>query len=95
VRSVLSDRPDKGPAHGNALTQALEPTFGSASPFVLVPLTGAVDRMSLNNRQRRHCFDLVCGLSENGHPRDRDLAALLAEGARLRAGLDRRQEGLT
>ncbi|MFB9832421.1 PadR family transcriptional regulator [Actinoallomurus acaciae] len=50
----------------------------------LVPLTGATDRMSLINRQRRHCLNLMRGLSEPGHPGEGDnrVASPLVEGAR-------------
>jgi DNA-binding PadR family transcriptional regulator len=68
----------------------------------LVPPTGAADRMSPINRQRRHCLDLPRGLSEPGHPRERDraIATLLIDGARPRLQADlgepeRRQEALT
>jgi DNA-binding PadR family transcriptional regulator len=72
------------------------------SKLALVPLTGAADRMSLINRQRRHCLNLMRGLSEPGHPGQRDnrIAALLVEGARLHVQadlewLERCQEALT
>ena len=70
--------------------------------LALVPLTGAADRMSLINRQRRHCLNLMRGLSEPGHLRERDnpIATLLVEGARLHLQadlewLERCQEALT
>lgn len=70
--------------------------------LALVPLTGAADRMTLINRQRRHCLNLMRGLSEPGHPKQRGnaIAALLIEGARLHLQadlewLERCQEALT
>jgi DNA-binding PadR family transcriptional regulator len=70
--------------------------------LALVPFTGTADRMTLINRQRRHCLNLMRGLSEPGHSGDHDnrIASLLIEGARLhlQADLDwleRCQEALT
>ena len=70
--------------------------------LALVPLTDAADRMTLINRQRRHCLNLMRGLSYPGRPGDRGnpIASLLVEGARLhlQADLDwleRCQEALT
>jgi DNA-binding PadR family transcriptional regulator len=67
--------------------------------LALVPLTGAADRMTPINRQRRHCHDLMRDLSEPGHPARHDdpAGSLLAGGARprLQAGhewLERCQE---
>ena len=67
--------------------------------IALAPMTGIADRMTLINRQRRHCLNLMRGLSgttERGNP----IAVLLIEGARLhlQADLDwleRCQEELT
>jgi DNA-binding PadR family transcriptional regulator len=70
--------------------------------LALVPMTGAADRMTLINRQRRHCLNLMRGLSETGHADDRDnrVASLLVEGARMHLQadlewLERCQEALT
>jgi DNA-binding PadR family transcriptional regulator len=70
--------------------------------LALVPLTGAADRMTLINRQRRHCLNLMRGLSDPGHPEGRGnpVASLLVEGARLHLQadlewLERCQEALT
>ena len=70
--------------------------------LALAPLAGAADRMTLINRQRRHCLNLMRGLSEPGHPEERDnsVATLLVEGARLHLQadlewLERCQEALT
>lgn len=69
---------------------------------VLVPLTGTADRMTLINRQRRHCRNLMRGLSEPGHTEESDnpIASLLIEGAQLHPQadlewLERCQEALT
>jgi DNA-binding PadR family transcriptional regulator len=70
--------------------------------LALAPLAGAADRMMLINRQRRHCLNLMRGLTEPGHPEERDnpVATLLVEGARLHLQadlewLERCQEALT
>jgi DNA-binding PadR family transcriptional regulator len=70
--------------------------------LALAPLAGAADRMTLINRQRRHCLNLIRGLSEPGHLEERDnpVATLLVEGARLHLQadlewLERCQEALT
>jgi DNA-binding PadR family transcriptional regulator len=70
--------------------------------LVLVPLTGTADRMTLINRQRRHCLNLMRGLSEPGHTEESDnpIASLLIEGAQLHLQadlewLERCQEALT
>jgi DNA-binding PadR family transcriptional regulator len=70
--------------------------------LALAPLAGAADRMTLINRQRRHCLTLMRGLTEPGHPEERDnpVATLLVEGARLHLQadlewLERCQEALT
>jgi hypothetical protein len=70
--------------------------------LAFAPLAGAADRMTLINRQRRHCLNLMRGLSEPGHPEGREnpVASLLVEGARLHLQadlewLERCQEALT
>jgi DNA-binding PadR family transcriptional regulator len=70
--------------------------------LALAPLAGAADRMMLINRQRRHCLNLMRGLTEPGHPEERGnpVATLLVEGARLHLQadlewLERCQEELT
>lgn len=70
--------------------------------LTLAPLAGAADRMTLINRQRRHCLNLMRGLTEPGHPEERGnrVATLLVEGARLHLQadlewLERCQEALT
>ena len=70
--------------------------------LALAPLAGVADRMTLINRQRRHCLNLMRGLTEPGHPQERDnaVATLLVEGARLHLqadleSLERCQEALT
>ncbi|GAA4505175.1 PadR family transcriptional regulator [Actinoallomurus oryzae] len=70
--------------------------------LALVPLTGAADRMTLINRQRRHCLNLMRGLSQPGQPAQggNPIASLLVEGARLHLQadlewLERCQEALT
>ncbi|GLY74695.1 hypothetical protein [Actinoallomurus iriomotensis] len=95
MRSVSSALPAKETAHEYELDQEF------LSKLALVPLTGAADRMTLINRQRRHCHN-PRGLSDPGHPGQRGslVASLLVAGARphLQADLewlDRRQEALT
>jgi DNA-binding PadR family transcriptional regulator len=109
-----SDRPNKRvyeltPAGREAVAEWLDaPSDGPRlrSEFfvklALAPLTGAADRMTLINRQRRHCLNLMRGLSDPGHPEQRDnlVASLLVEGARLHLQadlewLERCQEALT
>jgi DNA-binding PadR family transcriptional regulator len=70
--------------------------------LALAPMTGAADRMTLINRQRRHLLNLMRGLSDLAATTERDntVALLLIEGARLhlQADLDwleRCQEELT
>jgi DNA-binding PadR family transcriptional regulator len=70
--------------------------------LALAPMAGAAGRMTLINRQRRHCLNLMRGLTEPGHPEERDnaVATLLVEGARLHLQadlewLERCQEALT
>jgi DNA-binding PadR family transcriptional regulator len=70
--------------------------------LALAPMTGAADRVSLINKQRRHLLNLMRGLSEQNATTERDnkIALLLNEGARLhlQADLDwleRCQEELT
>lgn len=109
-----SNRPNKRvyeltPAGREAVTEWLDaPVDGPRlrSDFfvklALAPLAGAADRMTLINRQRRHCLNLMRGLSEPGHPEERGnpIASLLVEGARLHLQadlewLERCQEALT
>ena len=70
--------------------------------LALATMTGADDRMTLINRQRRHLLNLMRGLSDLAATTERNstVALLLIEGARLhlQAGLDwleRCQEALT
>lgn len=70
--------------------------------LALAPVTGAMDRVSLINRQRRHLLNLMRGLSDQAAAtgRDNKVALLFIEGARLhlQADLDwleRCQEELT
>src|SRR4051812_25609184 len=70
--------------------------------LALAPMAGAADRMTLINRQRRHLLNLMRGLTEPGHPEERDNAGatLLVEGARLHLQadlewLERCQEAVT
>jgi DNA-binding PadR family transcriptional regulator len=110
-----SSRPNKRvyeltPAGREAVAAWLDETSGDGprmrSEFfvklALAPLAGGADRAVLINRQRRHCLNLMRGLSEAGRAEERDspIAALLVEGARLhlQADLDwleRCQEELT
>jgi DNA-binding PadR family transcriptional regulator len=106
-----SNRPNKRvydltPAGREAVAEWLDaPTDGPRlrSDFfvklALAPLAGAADRMTLINR---HCLNLMRGLTEPGHPEERDnaVATLLVEGARLHLQadlewLERCQEALT
>jgi DNA-binding PadR family transcriptional regulator len=70
--------------------------------LALISLTGTAGRMTLINRQRRRCLNLMRGLSEPGHPEESDnpIASLLIEGAPLHLQadlewLERCQEALT
>jgi DNA-binding PadR family transcriptional regulator len=78
------------------------PRIGFFVKPALVPPTGTADRMTLINRQRRHCLNLMRGLSEPGHPEESDnpIASPLIEGAQLHPQadlewLERCQEALT
>jgi DNA-binding PadR family transcriptional regulator len=58
--------------------------------LALAPISGAADRMTLINRQRRHLLNLMRGLSDlaSGTERDNQIALLLIEGARLHLQAD-------
>jgi DNA-binding PadR family transcriptional regulator len=109
-----SNRPNKRvyeltPAGHEAVAEWLDAPGDGPRPrtdffvkLALVPLTGTADRMTLINRQRRHCLNLMRGLSEPGHPEESDnpIASLLIEGAQLHLQadlewLERCQEALT
>ncbi len=58
--------------------------------LALAPLAGAADRMTLINKQRRHCLNLMRGLSSLATTTDKEnrIARLLIEGAMLHLQAD-------
>jgi hypothetical protein len=83
---------------GENVTQSVRP---GERAHELTP-AGTADRMTLINRQCRHCLNLMRGLSEPGHPEESDnpIASPLIEGAQLHPQadlewLERCQEALT
>jgi DNA-binding PadR family transcriptional regulator len=109
-----SNRPNKRvyeltPAGRDAVSEWLDASGDGPRPrsdffvkLALAPLSGTADRMTLINRQRRHCLNLMRGLAEPGHLEESDnpIASLLVEGAQLHLQadlewLERCQEALT
>lgn len=83
---------------GEDVTQSVRP---GERVHEFIP-AGTADRMTLIDRQRRHCLNLMRGLSEPGHPEESDnpIASPLIEGAQLHPQadlewLERCQEALT